>query len=155
MTYAVTGLSMADFAPLFALDDAALAARGAMRVRADADRGHPCRVSLEEARMGEAPFLINHVSHDVANPFRAAHAIYVRAGARDAAPFVDSAPPVFAGRALSLRGFDAAGMMRDARLAAPGEADAAIRALFADEAIAYIHAHNAAPGCYAARIDRT
>jgi hypothetical protein len=54
-----------------------------------------------------------------------------------------------------LRGFDAAGMLREGRLAAPGEADAVIRGLFAGEEIAYIHAHNAAHGCFAARIDRT
>lgn len=40
-------------------------------------------------------------------------------------------------------------------LDAPGEADAAIRALFDADEIAYIHAHNAAHGCFAARIDRT
>ncbi len=33
--------------------------------------------------------------------------------------------------------------------------DAAIRTLFTDDAIAYIHAHNAAHGCFAAKVDRT
>ena len=155
MTYSVTGLRMADFAPLFALDDAALAERNAVRVRADADRGFPCRVSLEDAKAGEALILVHHVSHDVQTPYRASHAVYVRAEASEAAPFIDCTPPVFEGRPLSLRGFDADGMMRGARLAQPGEADADIRALFADDAIAYIHAHNAAHGCFAARIDRT
>ena len=37
---------------------------------------------------------------------------------------------------------------------APGEADEAIRALLADPGIAYINAHNAAAGCFAARIER-
>lgn len=155
MTYRITGLDMADFAPLFALDDEALAAHRAVRVRADADRGFPCRVSLEDARAGEELILVNHVSHDVETPYRAAHAVYVRADAVAPAPFVDTTPPVFEGRPLSLRGFDAQGMLRGARLSPPGEADAGIRALFADEAIAYIHAHNAAYGCFAARIDRT
>ena len=54
----------------------------------------------------------------------------------------------------ALRAFDAAGMLQTARLAAPGEADTAIRDLFADDGIAYIHAHNAAYGCFAARIER-
>lgn len=154
MTYRISGLPMVPFAPLFDLDEATLAAHCAVRVTADADRGFPCRVSLVDARAGEELILVNHVSHDVATPYRAAHAIYVRAAARDVAPFIDATPPVFEGRALSLRGFDEAGMMRKARLAQPGEADGAIRALFADAGIAYIHAHNAAPGCYAARIDR-
>ena len=63
-------------------------------------------------------------------------------------------PPVFAGRTLSLRGFDAEGMMRDARLAIPGEADAAIRELLGRPEIAVIHAHNAVRGCFSARIER-
>jgi hypothetical protein len=154
MTYRITGLPMTPFAPLFALDDGSLAAMRARRVIATADRGFPCRVSLVDARRGEALLLLHHVSHDVATPYRAAYAIYVRAHAREAEPFVDCTPPVFEGRSLGLRAFDADGMLRDARLAMPGEADPAIRALFARDEIAYIHAHNAAHGCFAARIDR-
>jgi hypothetical protein len=45
-------------------------------------------------------------------------------------------------------------MLQDAKLAAPDEAGRAIRALFDRDDIAYIHAHNAAHGCFAARIDR-
>jgi len=63
-------------------------------------------------------------------------------------------PPVFEGRRLALRAFDGDAMLRTARLAGPGEADDAIRDLFADPAISYIDAHNAAYGCFAARIER-
>ena len=63
-------------------------------------------------------------------------------------------PPVFATRVLSLRGFGEDGMMIDAMLAQRGEADAAIRRLFDDPAIAIIHAHNATRGCFSARIER-
>lgn len=146
---------MADFAPLFALDDSELALRHAVRMRAPSSRGFPCRVSLVDADEGDDIILLNHVTHDVVTPYRTAYAIYVRAVAEDAPAYVDETPPVFEGRPLSLRGFDAAGMLRDARLAAPGEADAAIRALFERDDIAYIHAHNAAHGCFAARVDRT
>jgi hypothetical protein len=45
-------------------------------------------------------------------------------------------------------------MMTDAMLAQPGEADAAIRQLFANLEIAYIHAHNAVRGCFAAKVER-
>lgn len=66
----------------------------------------------------------------------------------------DATPPVFEGRPLALRAFDVAGMLRTARLAQPGEADGAIRDLFADAGTHYIDAHNAAHGCFAARIER-
>ncbi len=154
MTYRITGLDPIVFAPLLTLDDAALARVNARRVTAGADHGWPCRVSLEDAQAGESLILVHYVSHDVATPFRSSYAIYVREAARSAAVFVDQTPPVFARRTLSLRGFDGDGMLITATLAAPGESDAAIRAMLTDSAIAYIHAHNAAAGCFAARIDR-
>ena len=154
MTYRITGLEPSRFADLFALDDAALAARSARRVTAAASRGYPCRVSLEDAEEGESLILLHHTSHDVATPYRSAYAIYVRKAASEPARYVDECPPVFAGRPLGLRGFDTEGNLADARLALPGEADLRIRELLDNPAIAYIHAHNAAHGCFAARIDR-
>lgn len=153
MAYRISGLDPEAFTPLFALDAPALAARNARRTIADGP-GFPCRVTLREARAGEPLLLVNHVSHDVATPFRASHAIYVREAATAAAVHRDEVPPIFATRTLGLRGFDAEGMLRDARLAPPGEADAAIRALFDSEEIVEIHAHNAALGCFLARIVR-
>lgn len=155
MTYRIAGLDPARFAPLWALDDEALAARGGRRVAAAGDLGFPCRVSLEDARAGETLLLVHHVHHDVAGPYRSAFAIFVRERADRAAVYEDRCPPCFAGRTLSLRGFDRDAALAEARLAGPGEADAAIRALLTNPAIAYIDAHNAAAGCFAARIART
>jgi hypothetical protein len=154
MTYRIEGLSPEPFRPLFCMSGEALAERGARRVTAEAGGGYPCRVSLKDAVPGEELMLLNHVSHDVPTPFRSAYAIYVR---RDAVPahFEDEAPAYLDRRTLGLRGFDAAGMLRNALLALPGEADARIRALLAEPGIATIHAHNAAQGCFLARIERS
>jgi Protein of unknown function (DUF1203) len=154
MAYRIEGLPIEDFAPLFMLDEAALAQKNARRVIASADAGFPCRVSLCDATAGERLILLHHVSHDVATPYRSAYAIYVREAAQQADPWVDRIPPVFAGRPIALRGFDPEGMLRDARLALPGQADEQIRTLFGNESVGYIHAHNAAHGCFSARIDR-
>ena len=153
MTYVIQGLSPAPFAPLFAMSDAELAQHNARRVTATSDRGFPCRISLQDARAGEALILLHHTSHDVATPYRSAYAIYVRPDVK-AASYRDELPPVFEGRPLALRAFDSQGMLQIARLAGPGEADGAIRDLFADAGISYIDAHNAAHGCFAARIER-
>ncbi|TSB04061.1 DUF1203 domain-containing protein [Sphingorhabdus contaminans] len=154
MSYRIIGLDHEPFAHLFEMQDDALAEHGAIRVTAAADRGWPCRISLEDAKAGEELILLNHISHDVATPYRSAYAIYVRKAARKAAEFVDKTPPVFDGRPMALRAFDAGGMLRNAALAMPGEADDKIRALFTQQEIAYIHAHNAAHGCFSARIER-
>jgi hypothetical protein len=155
MTYKISGLSPDAYAHLFAMDDDQLAAINARRVTATACKGFPCRVSLEDAREGERLILFHHVSHDVATPYRSAYAVYIREAAGSAAEYVDETPPVFDGRPIALRAFDADGNLRNAGLALPGQADARIRELFEAQEIAYIHAHNAAHGCFSAAIERT
>ena len=154
MTYRIRGLDPAPFQPLFEMPDEDLEKRGVMRMTVTAKPSFPCRVTLEDREVGERVLLLNHVSHDVANPYRASHAIFVTEGAEEAAEFVDEVPPVLATRILSLRGFDDQGLMAEALLTQPGEADEGIRRLFANPDIATIHAHNATRGCFAARIER-
>jgi len=152
MTYRITGLDPAPYKPLFGLTDAELAERGVVRMTVTQKPSFPCRVSLIDRDVGEQVLLVNHVSHHVANPYRASHAIFVADA--EQAEFVDEIPPVFETRLLSLRGFDRNGMMADAVLAQPGDADAAIRQLFDDPHIESIHAHNATRGCFSAKIER-
>jgi len=154
MTYRITGLDPAPYKPLFGLADEELAERGIVRMTVTQKPSFPCRVSLTDREIGESVLLLNHFSHDVANPYRASHAIFVAEEAEEAAEFVDRVPPVLESRVLSLRGFDSRGMMADALLAQPGEADAAIRRLFDNPTIETIHAHNATRGCFSARIER-
>ena len=154
MTYVVRGLDPAPFKPLHALSDDELADRSIVRRRADAKPGFPCRVTLEDAEPGETVLLLNYEDHAVATPYRNAYAIYVRESAEAAPELHDTLPPVLNGRPIALRAFDAAGMLRGAALALRDDADAQIRTLFAMPDIAYIQAHNAAHGCFAARIDR-
>jgi len=152
MTYRITGLDPAPYKPLFGLSDDELTGRGIVRMTVTKKPSFPCRVSLTDRDIGEEVLLLNHISHDVANPYRASHAIFVADAAQG--EFVDEIPPVFETRILSLRGFDGHGMMADAVLANPGEADAAIRRLFGNPDIETIHAHNATRGCFSAKIER-
>jgi hypothetical protein len=154
MTYRITGLNPAPYRPLFGLSDEELAKLGVVRMAVTGKPSFPCRVSLTDRDIGESVLLVNHVSHDVANPYRASHAIFVTEGASEAGQYVDEVPPVFEPRVMSLRGFDGDGMMVEAILTQPGEADASIRRLFANADIATIHAHNATRGCFSAKIER-
>ena len=154
MTYRITGIDPVPYRRLFGLSDEELADRGVVRM-AVTDPTFPCRVSLSDRAIGETVLLLNHVSHDVANPYRASHAIFITETEQEPAEYVDEVPPVFRLRILSLRGFDKDGMMADAILTQPGEADAGIRKLFANPEIETIHAHNATRGCFAAKIMRS
>ena len=154
MTYRIRGLDPEPFQPLFGLPDEELAERGIVRMTVTEKPSFPCRVTLLDREIGEQVLLLNHVSHDVANPYRASHAIFVTEGSARAAEFIGEIPPVFETRILSLRGFDALGMMAQAVLTQPGEADDAIRRLFDNPDVSTIHAHNATRGCFAAKIER-
>ena len=154
MTYRITGIDPAPYRHLYGLSDEELAGHGIVRMIVTGKPSFPCRVSLTDREIGESVLLLNHVSHDVANPYRASHAIFVTEGAELPAEYVDEVPPVFAQRVLSLRAFDEDGMMTDAVLAQPCEADAGIRRLFENSDVVTIHAHKATRGCFAAKIER-
>ena len=153
-TFRISALTREAFEPLFALDDAALAAHGARRVVADDKPGFPCRVSLVDAEPGETLLLLSHLHHDVAGPYRASGPIYVRERAVMATPAAGDVPELLRVRLLSLRAYDAAGWLRDAELTEGRDLERSVEHLFADPAVAYIHVHNARPGCYDCRIDR-
>jgi hypothetical protein len=154
MSFHITGLPLSHFAPLFALTDPQLAARDAVRVVSDGRSGYPCRVSLQDAQTGESLILLNYEHLAVASPYRSRHAIYVREVATEAALDADEVPALFRSRLLSLRAFDAKGMMITADVT-PGTAiENVIEQMFANDATEYLHVHYAKPGCYAARVDR-
>jgi hypothetical protein len=154
MSFVISGIDPAPFAHLFGLSDVALAQARVVRMPVDAKPGFPCRVTLEDAEPGEAVLLVNYEHLAVATPYRSAHAIFVREGAEAVARFEGVVPQVLAQRLLSVRAFDAAGMMTDADVIEGGELEHLIARFFADPAVAYLHVHNAKRGCFAARVDR-
>ena len=80
-------------------------------------------------------------------------AIFVRKGDRTYDE-IDQVPEQLRKRALAVRAFDAKGMMVGFELADGREIERAILKLLADPSADYLHVHFAAPGCYAARVER-
>jgi len=154
MTFRITGLSPDLFRPLFGLPDEELAARGARRMIADTDPGFPDRIGLEDVEVGAAVLLVNHVSMDKPTPYRASHAVFVREHPQSMFDAVDEVPAVLRRRLLSIRAFDAAGMMVDADVAEGAAAEALITRLLENAAATELHVHFARRGCFAARVTR-
>jgi hypothetical protein len=154
MPFRITGLSAAPFQPLFGLSDAELAQRGVKRYVADKKPGFPDRIEMRDVEPGEAVLLLNHTCQPADTPYRATHAIFVREGATETFDAVDQVPEVMRGRLLSLRAYDADGMMLDADVVEGSEVEPIIERLLANPAVSYIHVHNAKRGCYSGRIDR-
>ena len=154
MTFQISPLSRSLFAPLFAMSDAELVAHGAVRQVADAHPGYPCRVSLADAEVGETVILVHFQHQSAATPFRASHAVYVRPNAAEAVLAAGEVPTLLRSRLLSVRAFDAAGMMINADVVEGAALEPVLAQMFDDPQTDYLHLHFARPGCYAARVDR-
>jgi hypothetical protein len=154
MSFRITGLSPQPFRPLFGLSDEALSAHGARRLIVDGTANIPDRIEVRDAEPGESVLLLNYEHQPAKNPFQASHAIFVREWAGAAYDRTDEIPPAMRTRTLSLRAFDADDFMIAADLVDGREVQTLIARMFADPKVAYIHAHYAKWGCYAARIDR-
>lgn len=154
MSFIVSGLPLETFQPLFGLSDAELAERGVVRrTIADGDRA-PCRITLEDGRPGQSVLLLNYEHQSAASPYRSTCAIYVNEAATETKRLRDELPRVFLGRPLALRAFDAHGFLVGAELTDYEQVRGGIERQLANPETAYLHVHNAVPGCYAARIDR-
>ena len=154
MSFRITGLPAETFAPLFDLSDAELAAHGAVRKIADGRMpGYPCRVSLTDSQAGDELLLVNYEHHGVDSPYRMRFAIYVR---KDETRYdaIDEVPAQLRTRQLAVRAFDADAMMVGWELVDGRKLEDAIERLLANARAAYLHVHFAAPGCYAARVER-
>jgi Protein of unknown function (DUF1203) len=154
MSFQISGLPVAPFAPLFGLSDAELATRAIVRRTADKSPGFPCRVSLRDAEPGETLLLLNYEHLPVASPYRSSHAIYVREYAEEAHVPVNVVPEVLRRRLLSLRAFDKQGMLMEADVVDGRDIEPLIEKMLESPKVEYLHVHNAKPGCFAARVDR-
>ena len=154
MSFRISGLPAEDFAPLFRLPDTELAALGARRQIAD-DRnpGYPCRISLTDSHKGDELLLVNYEHHAVDSPYRMRFAVFVRQG-EEQYNEIDRVPEQLRLRTLAARAFDANAMMVGFELVDGRDIEAAIERLFAHPRADYLHLHFAAPGCYAARVDK-
>jgi len=151
MSFRITGLPAEKFDHLFALSDAELREHGA--VRKNAPGAVPCRISLTDATPGEEVILTNYEHHAVDSPYRMRFAIYVRKG-EATYDKIGEVPEQLRKRTLAARAFDKNGMMIGRELIEGAELEAAIERLFAEPGAAYLHLHYAAPGCYAAKVER-
>jgi hypothetical protein len=154
MDFRIVALPAATFAPLYGMHDANLAARGVRRVVADRQPGFPCRVSLADAAPGETLLLMNYEHLPQPGPYRASHAIFVREHAVECKPAVNEIPEVLARRLLSVRAFDADTMMLHADVSEGSDVASLIGRYLDDARVAFVHLHNAKPGCYAAQAIR-
>lgn len=153
MNFQISPLSDSEFSHLYGAREDQLSDVGAMRVTADSQPGYPCRVSLRDAEIGETLILLNYSHQNERTPYRGSHAIFVIEGAKQAMVPQNTIPQVLRSRMLSVRGFDAHHHMVAAEICPGSELEPTIHNMASVQGVEYLHLHNAAPGCFAARVD--
>ncbi len=154
MGFQISALNIDHFSHLFGQDEEALAGQGIQRMIVDSDPGYPCRVSLQDAQVGENVLLMNFEHQAMPTPYRSSHAIFVREQATQAVPDKNEVPKMFRHRLLSVRAFDRSGMMIDANVIDGERLESLIQELLENKSAEFFHIHNAKPGCYAALVKR-
>ena len=153
-SFQLVGIDPEPFEPLFCLSDEELEELGAVRRIVTEMPGSPCRISLEDAPLGEEVLLLPYLHQPAASPYRASGPIFVRRGAKQSRLAPGEVPPYIASRLISARGYDADHMIVAAEVCEGTDVAAQIERLFSDDRVAYIHLHNAKRGCFACRVDR-
>jgi uncharacterized protein DUF1203 len=153
-SFRIVGLPLATFTPLFSLSESELEQKHARRLIVDAKPGFPCRVSLEDAELGEWVILLPFMHQPTASPYQATGPIFIREKVTEADLAPGEIPEVVRRRLMSVRAYDNEGMMVNAVVTAGSELEPHIEKFFADSRVRYLHLHNAGAGCYSCRVER-
>lgn len=152
--FQIIALEEKEFNNLFLMNEEELKNIGAVKMIADQKPGFPCRVSLKDAEVGEEVILLNYQYHFVNSPYKASGPIFIRKGATTANLDVNEIPVMLHHRYLSVRGYNIESMLVDARVTEGVNLRMMIDDVFDNKDVAYIHIHNAKPGCYNCLVKR-
>jgi len=154
LNYAIEGLSPERFRHLYGMPEDELLKHNARRYVCDESPGFPDRIEMRDLKIGESVLLVNYTSMDKETPYKASHAIYVKEGAENPYFAKNEIPDMMYNRLLSLRAFDASGMIIESDTAVGEEIEKIIKTMFSIPEVEHIDAHYAGRGCFAARITR-
>ncbi len=109
---------------------------------------------MQDAEVGESVILFNYEHQPEDSPYKASHAVFIRENAEQARLAVNEVPEVIRSRIMSLRYFDKNHMMIDAEVVSGDAVASELSKAFERDEIAYVHLHNAKPGCFAGSVKR-
>jgi hypothetical protein len=153
--FQVEALPVEPFEGLFSLSDEALADLHIRRLTADAKPGYPCRVSLEDAEVGESVLLLKFDHLKAGGFYDGSGPIFVRKDAETQRLDQGVLPLVVtAERLFSVRAYDQSAWMVRAQVVSGAGLKEELHAAFEDPQVNFIDVHNARPGCFAFRVRR-
>ena len=154
MSFRIVGLPLEPFRHLLDADPDTLRKQGVILQIVDEPHSAPCRVTLEDAEVGEEVLLLSYRHMDAVTPYAASGPIFVRRKARRQFEGVGVIPDQQRRRLLSVRAYDAQDMLVESEVVAGADLEPLIERFFSNPSTAYLHVHNARPGCFACRVEQ-
>ncbi len=91
---------------LFGLNEKELNSKGIIKIIVDKKPGFPCRVTLEDAEIGEEVLLLPYKHHKTESPYQASGPIYIRKNTTMVNLEINEIPKMLFKRLQSLRVYD-------------------------------------------------
>ena len=154
INFQLIGIDHTPFQALFDLSDEQLSQLSAKRCFAKESPGYPCRISLEDAQVGEELLLVPYLHQAVASPYRASGPIFVRRGVQQRQLSIGEVPSYVTNRFMSVLAYDSEHMMVAASVCEGIATGGEITEYFRRSEVAYIHLHNAKRGCFSCKAVR-
>ncbi len=142
------------FNHLFDLNTEKLLSNSIVKMIVDKSPGFPCRVSLQDAEIGEEVILLPFQHHKTKSPYQSSGPIFVRKNAKNPKLEVNEIPKFLNHRYLSLRGYDNGGMIQEMDTCRGDDLRNKIQLFLNNPEVSYIQIHNARPGCYNCQVNR-
>jgi len=140
--------------PLFKLTSEELSERNIVKMLVDEKPGYPCRVTLEDAEIGEEVLLLPLEHHKTTSPYKASGPVFIRKNAVKVDLAINEIPKMLFKRQQTLRLYDTNGMMIAAKSPSADEIRKEIETLFKNPKAKYIQVHNTNPGCYNCQVHK-
>jgi len=115
------------FAKYFAMSSAELESCGAYLFVADKNPFYPCRVSLQDAKIGETVLAIRYEHHPVKGPYGSTGPIFIRKGVKTVRPETNEVPAMLRHRLLSVRGYNSESLMIEGDAVAGEELETVVK----------------------------
>lgn len=154
MDFIIESLKNDEFQPYFEMSESDLKKRNILLQTANKKPAFPCRITLEDAEVGEKILLLNYEFHKADSPYKASGPIYIRIGKDQKVCEKNEVPEMFLIRLISLRAYNRNQMLIFAEVFEGTSLEEKIRNAFENPEIDYLHIHNAKHGCYFASAKR-
>lgn len=146
--FQIFALEANEFEDLLSMDHQQLKEQGAYWIEVDDKPKFPCRISLEDAEIGEMVLALSYTHHNKLSPYNSSGPIFIRKNVASTLLNINQTPKMLHHRKLSVRAYSAKAEIAGGALIDGNQLSQTLKDLFSKSEIDYIQIHHAINGCF-------